>query len=93
MAETDDKNIVVNPSATAQVIKVSENFGKIRCPSRILIAGPTMSGKSMFALELVRHRNIVFDSSFDRIIYCLPGENLPCVVYEKSFLNFIKKYN
>ncbi len=35
-----------------------------------------MVGKSEFAFNLVRHREIVYDGSFSRIIYCLPEDSV-----------------
>ncbi len=63
----------VNPKKISQELNVSRTFGKIGCPSRLVIAGPTMSGKSRFALNLVKFRNEVYDSKFERILYCLPA--------------------
>ena len=35
-----------------------------------------MSGKSTFALELISHRELVFDKQFSRIIYALPEDSI-----------------
>ena len=67
-----DRKIVVNPRESPQIIKVSKKFGKILVPSRILICGPSLSGKSTFMQRLVQHREQIFDRKFDRIIYCSP---------------------
>ncbi len=63
----------INPKKIVQELNVSKEFGKIGCPSRLVIAGPTMSGKSRFALNLVKFRNDVYNEKFDRILYCLPA--------------------
>lgn len=69
--------VTVNPKENVQIIEVSKNFGKIICPSRMLVAGPTTSGKSWFMAKMVEHRSTIYDVSFDRIIYfsphCLSG--------------------
>ena len=69
--------VLVNPKETIQFINVSKNFGKIICPSRMLVAGPTTSGKSWFLAKMIEHRSSVYNCSFDRIIYfsphCLTG--------------------
>ncbi len=49
-----DKNIVIRTEQKVQEITVSKNFGRIFCPSRLVIAGPTMSGKSTFAFNLIK---------------------------------------
>ena len=69
-------SIEIKESLGAQEIKVSSDFGKIICPFRLLVSGPTMSGKSTFSLELIRHRLIVFDKEFSRIIYALPDDSI-----------------
>ena len=68
----NDRKVVVNPRESPQIINVSNKFGKIICPSRMLICGPSLSGKSTFLLNLVQHKDLLFDSKFDRIIYCSP---------------------
>ncbi len=66
----------VQVNATVEKIRVTANFGKIITPSRMLICGPTMAGKSTFALELIKHRNVVYDKDFERIIYALPEDSI-----------------
>ncbi len=68
--------IEIKQSSVPQEITVPKNFGKIICPSRMLVSGPTMSGKSTFALELITHRELVFDKEFSRIIYALPEDSI-----------------
>ena len=62
----------INTNSTTQTLKVPENFDKIATPSRLLITGPTMSGKSRFILQLLQNRHTIFDRDFEQIIYCLP---------------------
>lgn len=71
-----DRNFHVDPHATSQILQVGNNFGKIKTPSRMIIAGPTMSGKSLFALHLVLHQDAVYDTLFKRVLYCLPQDNI-----------------
>ena len=68
--------VVIKESATIQKIEAPENFGKIICPSRMLICGPSLAGKSTFVLNLVQNRALVYDQTFERIIYCLPEDSL-----------------
>ena len=63
----------INSKKIVQELNVSNQFGKIGCPSRLVIAGPTMSGKSRFALNLIKFRSQVYNATFDRILYCLPA--------------------
>ncbi len=70
------KNILIDSHKKVQELCVTENFAKISCPSRLVIAGPTMSGKSTFALKLIQYRNLVYTHPFSRILYALPEESL-----------------
>ena len=36
---------------------------------------PSMSGKSEFALNLIKYRECVYDKEFKRILYCIPEKN------------------
>lgn len=46
------------------------------CPVRMVINGPTLSGKSECILKLIKHRAQLFDSDFERIIYCVPHDTV-----------------
>ena len=66
------ESISVSSKKVVQQLQVSPNFAKIHCPSRLVICGPTMSGKSRFALNLIKYRANVYDQFFERILYCFP---------------------
>lgn len=72
-SQASDQKILVNPKESPQILKVSRKFGKIVCPSRMLVCGPSLSGKSTFLKNLVVYRKEVYDVSFQRIIYCSPN--------------------
>ncbi len=59
-----------------QELSVPKDFQNIMCPSRMLVSGPSMCGKSSFILELVKNWECVYNHTFERIIYCLPEESL-----------------
>ena len=40
-----DRQVPIDPSAISTPLNVSEHFGKISLPARIMIAGPTMAGE------------------------------------------------
>ncbi len=82
-----DRNILIDPHKKVQELNVSENFGKIACPSRLVIAGPTMSGKSTFALKLIENRSHVYTHNFSRILYALPEGTLHL---HKDFLDSLR---
>ena len=48
----------------------------LRHPARILIFGPSFSGKSTLVSKILRYEKDVFDVPFDRIIYCSGGSEL-----------------
>jgi len=70
------KDIIISLQSTVQELTVGPNFAKIMIPARIVVAGPTMAGKSEFILNLVKHRDSVFSEEFKRIIYAIPEESM-----------------
>ena len=52
---------------------VSPNFGKFIHPSRILISGPTMSGKSYFCKNLLKYKDNLWNIKFHRVIWSSLG--------------------
>ena len=49
-----------------QLLDISDNFLKISVPFRMMVAGPTLVGKSQFMLKAVRHRDQLFKGKFER---------------------------
>jgi uridine kinase len=47
----------------------------LRHPARILVFGPSFSGKTTFVKKLLQNQQNVFDLRFDRIIYCSGGSS------------------
>ncbi len=76
MATATTKHSKLQVNQTVEKIHVNENFGKIITPSRMLIAGPTLCGKSTFALEVIKYRDQMYDKPFERIIYALPEDSI-----------------
>ncbi len=70
--EDTEENLVFHVNKKVQDFMVSPNFAKIGCPSRLVIAGPTLSGKSQFAFNLIKYRETVYSAKFDRIVYAFP---------------------
>ncbi len=44
-------------------------------------------GKSEFAFNLIKHRSVVYDVNFTRILYCLPEDNIHL---HTDFINRLK---
>ncbi len=83
-----EKNLIISAKKKVQMLNVSKNFDKIICPSRMVISGPTLSGKSTFALNLLKFREKVYSHNFSRIIYALP-ENM--FHLHQSFINDLRQ--
>ncbi len=69
-------NLILNSLRTVQEVSVSKNFTKIQCPSRMVVSGPSLSGKSQFCLKLIHFRQKVYSVDFERVIYCLPENSI-----------------
>lgn len=80
-----NESIVVNKDSTAQKLSVTRNFAKIILPCRMMISGPTMSGKSEYIMNLIKYRDIVFTNQFERILYCIPAQS------SQHHYNFIQR--
>ena len=69
----------------------------LRHPARILIFGPSSSGKSTLVSKILDNQSLIFNQVFDRIIYCSDGSslftqntNLPIEnyeIYDKTLFN------
>lgn len=77
----------INPSATLQKLIIPDNFTQIITPSRIIVAGPSMAGKTHFIFQLVKYRDLIFSGKFRQIIYCLPPN---CYNLHMDFINDLK---
>ncbi len=88
------ENLILHTNKLVQIVEVSPNFAKIHCPSRMVVAGPSMIGKSQFALKLVKFRNSIYNEKFDRILYAFPEATLhlhqPFIDELKKACNFIE---
>lgn len=70
-----ERSLQISKDTSAQKLNVTVDFTKIILPCRIMIVGPTMSGKSEFILNLLKHRDLVFNSTFVRVFYCIPPKS------------------
>jgi len=64
--------VKIDPKAIVQRVNLGKDALSFRTPSAMCVSGPSMSGKSEFIANLIKHRNILFDVNFDQIIYCEP---------------------
>lgn len=70
-----EKSLVINKDLSSQKLNVTKDFHKIILPCRMIVAGPTLSGKSEFILKLIKYRQTVFNGEFTRILYCIPPQS------------------
>ncbi len=68
---------VVDPTLTAQEVRINEDGLKFITPFSMMIAGPSQSGKSEFIWNLIKFREDVCMSNFTRIIYCQANIHSP----------------
>ena len=66
------KHTKLQVNSTVEKISVHKGFGKIVTPSRMLICGPSMSGKSTFVHHVIKFREHIYDQTFEKIFYALP---------------------
>ena len=76
----------LNPKSAYERIEVPKDFFCFTHPSRILVAGPTQSGKSHWILSLLREREKQYPVKFDRVIFCTPYTHL-----KEDYCNELKK--
>lgn len=57
---------IIDSKSKVLHLKTSQDFLKFMCPVRMVINGPTLSGKSECILKLVKYREALFDSDFER---------------------------
>lgn len=70
-----EKALQISKESSAQKLNVTSDFSRIILPCRMMVSGPTMSGKSEFILNLLRHRQTTFNAPFSRVIYCIPAKS------------------
>lgn len=70
-----ERSLLISKEASAQKLNVTNDFCKFILPVRVMIAGPTMCGKSHFILNLLKYRDLVFNEPFQKILYCIPAKS------------------
>ena len=79
----------VKPNLKTQVLALNPKVNRLVHPFKMMICGPSMSGKSKFILQLLKHRKEMFTSGFHQIYYCLPPESQQS---SSDYLEEIKSY-
>jgi len=76
---------IVNPRLTVQPLSIEQEDLKFQCPFAMSINGPSQSGKSDFIVKLIKNKDLLISSKFEKIFYCTP-ESLfvrPNDIFEK----------
>jgi hypothetical protein len=90
MATHRTENIPVSSiNAACKETTVTDADLKLLCPFRLMITGPTDSGKSSFLLNIVRHRQVMCSESFGRIVYCIPESDT--TIHVNNFVEALRE--
>jgi hypothetical protein len=65
----------VEVNLQSQELEMDPNVNRLVHPFRMIISGPTMSGKSHFMYLMLKYRENIFTSKFHRILFCIPPES------------------
>ena len=65
----------VEVNLQTQELKMDPDVNRMVHPFRMIISGPTMSGKSHFMYLMLKYRETIFTSKFHRIMFCIPPES------------------
>ena len=76
MAKKVDLQVQVNVNSKIQEVQLTNNCLKIVTPSRLCVAGKTLSGKSQLCLKLIKNRQFIYDVEFKRILYAFPKQSI-----------------
>ena len=75
------------PISELSLIKLPEKSNIIRCPTKLCCSGMSMSGKSTLLIELMRHREKMFDCKFSVVLLILPPNAVP---YHSKYIEEMK---
>jgi hypothetical protein len=80
-------NPLINAKRLRVNLKVKMDFYQIAWPFRMMLVGPSFSGKTTFIINLILNRNKIISKPVQKLIYCAPFESsVPIEV--KSFVEF-----
>lgn len=70
-----EKSLQISKDASVQKLEVSNDFSRFILPIRMMVVGPTLSGKSEFILNLLKYRDLLFNEPLERVVYCVPARS------------------
>ena len=65
-----------------------DNMIQFKCPSSIMIAGPSQCGKTTFTRQLLRQANVLFERPIKKIVYCY-GQWQECFKDRTGHVQFV----
>ena len=71
-----------------EVVNVPKDVALFKCPARIVVAGPSESGKTMMITEILKHLDTMFDCKFESVTVSIP-EN--CAILMSEFLSKVRE--
>lgn len=82
---------IFDPKKPVVYLKITDEDLKIITPSKIIIAGPSMVGKSTLISKFIQYREQMFTNRFYRIIFCGPQEESMVAGKTKTYYNNLKE--
>jgi septin family protein len=78
---------IVEPELAVQKFEFPSDVNRFLNPFAMLVAGPTMCGKSTFILEILKNQDQLLRTKFSQIVYRCPASDLHSDIRQA----FIKK--
>ena len=66
-----------------------DNIIQFKCPSSLIIAGPSQCGKTTFTRQLLREANVLFERPIKKIVYCY-GQWQGCLKDMTGHVQFVE---
>ena len=66
-----------------------DNMMQFKCPSSVMIAGPSQCGKTTFTRQLLRQANVLFERPIKKIVYCY-GQRQECFKDMTGHVQFVE---
>jgi hypothetical protein len=78
---------ILEPELSVQKFEFPADVNRFENPFTMLLAGPTMCGKSTFILEILKNRNELLRTRYAQIVYRVPATDLHSEIRQ----SYIKK--
>jgi hypothetical protein len=74
---------ILEPELAVQKFEFPLDVNRFENPFTMLLAGPTMCGKSTFILEILKNRDELLRTKYSQIVYRVPATDLHSEVRQK----------